>query len=102
MEYSNIFSLNLGLVETSEAETEKVEKVELVFGSAQKIFNHCDDINHYLFSMCSENDGATVVYVKIYNPLMNFEASIRPRKQTNKFLEFEIIKYSNGKGPPRI
>ena len=31
---------------------------------------------------------------------MNFEDFTKPKKQKNKFLEFEIIKYSNGKGPP--
>ena len=90
----------LGLVVTPEVEIEKVEKVELVFGNANEIFNHHDDINYYLFSMCSENQTATIVYVKIHNPLMNFEVSAKPKKQTNKFLEFEIVRYSNGKGPP--
>jgi len=90
----------LGLVETTEVENKRVEKVNLIFGNANEIFNHHDVINYYLFSMSSENQTATIIYVKIHNPLMNFEVSAKPKRQTNKFLEFEIIKYSKGKGPP--
>jgi len=91
----------LGLVEPPEAEIERVEKVDLIFGNVEEIFKHHDDVKYYLFSMRGENNDATIIYVKIHYPLMNFEDFVKPKKQTNKFLEFEIIKYSNGKGPPQ-
>ncbi len=91
----------LGLVETPEVEIERVEKVGLIFGNAKEIFKHYDDAKYYLFSMRGEISDATIIYVKIYNPLMNFEDFAKPKKQTNKFLEFQIIKYFNGKGPPK-
>jgi len=90
----------LGLVETPEVEIERVEKVDLIFGNSKEIFNYHDDVKYYLFSMRSENNDATILYVKIHSPLMNFEDFTKPKRQTNKFLEFEIFKYSNGKGPP--
>jgi len=89
-----------GLVETPEVEIERVEKVDLIFGNVKEIFKHHDDVKYYLFSMRGENNDATIIYVIIHYPSMSFEDFVKPKKQTNKFLEFEIIKYSNGKGPP--
>lgn len=90
----------LGLVEIPEVEIEKVEKVQLVFGSAKEIFKYRDDINYYLFSMRGKDHDVIILYMKIYGLLMNFGDFTKPKKQTNKFLKFEIFKYYKGKGPP--
>ena len=90
----------LDLVDVPDEETENVQKINLVFGNAREIFNHHDDIDYYLFAVPSKNRSVTIIYIGVHHPLMNFGELTISNKQNNKFLEFEIIKYSNGKGPP--
>ena len=90
----------LGLVENPEVDAEHLEKVDLAFGNVREIFNHHDDIDYYFFAIPSDCGSATIIYVGIYHPLMNFVESVISSKQNEKFLEFEIIRYSKRKGPP--
>ncbi len=76
------------------------DKIELVFGDATEIFTYNDEIDYYFFAIPQENNNLTVLFLKIYNPLMNFSKKMRSRIQSIQFIEFDIIKYRKGKDPP--
>lgn len=66
------------------------ERVELVFVDATEIFTHNDDIDYYFFVIPKKNNNITVLFVKIYHPLMNFAKKVRSENQS-KILFVETI-----------
>ena len=91
---------NLGLLEANDKEILEEDKVKIVFGNATEIFNQHGNIDYYFFALLNDNNNSTVIYVKIYRPLMNFEENEKLRKNPTKFLDFSIVRYIKGKDPP--
>ncbi len=83
-------------------ESQEKDKIELVFGNATEIFTYNDDIDHYYFAIPYENSNLTVLFVKIYHPLMNFEEKWNPKKQVQKFIEIDVVRFRKGKDPPLL
>ncbi len=87
-----------GIIEVKNGESQ--EKIELVFGIATDIFSHNDDIDYYFFALPYEKNNLTVLFVKIYHPLMNFAKKVRSKNVSQQFIEFKVVKYRKGKDPP--
>ena len=89
-----------GIIKVKDGESQEKDKIELVFGNVTDIFTHNDDIDNYFFALPYERNNLTVVFVKIYHPLMNFAKKVRSKKQSQQFIEFSVVKYRKGKDPP--
>lgn len=90
----------IGLIDKKEVDVPEGSKIDLVFGNAAEIFNHHDDTNYYLFAIRGDDESFTTVHVQVYHPLMNFKELKKAKVQNTKFLQFELVKYTEGKDPP--
>lgn len=96
------FLVKWGILKVKDEESQEKDKIELVFGNAAEIFTHNDDTDYYFFAIPNQNNNLTVLFVKIYHPLMNFEEKWNPKKQIQKFIEIDVVKFRKGKDPPLL
>jgi len=59
-----------------------------------------DNTAYYFFALPSKNNSSTVLYVRVNLPLIDIKGLQEAKKQSQKFIEFNIVKYYKGIDTP--
>ena len=77
-------------------------RVEIVLGNASEIFNGNNNDDYYYFAVRGEDNTSIIITLKINDSPLGFEPEEQPEFQPNSLLDFELYKYYNFKGPPKL
>jgi hypothetical protein len=96
----------LGLLEDIgvdyEEEEEDSERVELVLGGVEEVFNSHDNLEYYYFAFSGEYRNPTIIGFKIDNFPLKSETDYYQEVQKGGLIEFEFYKYYKSKDPPMM
>ncbi len=77
-------------------------RVEIVLGNATEIFNIHNNADYYYFAVRGKNSTYTIITLKINDLPLDYKSEKNREVQNNNLLDFELYRYYNIKGPPKL